>query len=61
MDLKKNPKKAKALSKSVEEHIGKLKTLLRKGADTEDFDNYGILLHGYSALQRVLKRTSEKK
>ncbi len=60
MDLKKDPKKAKELSQSVEEQIGKLKTLLRQGAENEDFDDYGVLLHGYAALQRVLKRVTKK-
>lgn len=60
-DLHKDPTKAKQLMKDVEERIADLKNLLRKGADTEDFDDYGVLLHGYAALQRVLKRITEKK
>ncbi|NGX46070.1 MAG: hypothetical protein K940chlam2_01252 [Chlamydiae bacterium] len=61
IDLKKDPKKTKELNKSVDERMGKLKTLLRQGAENDDFDDYGVLLHGYAALQRVLKRVSEKK
>lgn len=60
-DLHKDPAKAKALVKEVEERIGKLKTMLRQGAETDDFDEYGVLLHAYAALQRVLKRVIEKK
>jgi hypothetical protein len=60
-ELHKDPSKAKALAKEVEERIGKLKTLLRQGADNDDFDEYGVLLHAYAALQRVLKRVIEKK
>ena len=55
-DLKKDPAQAKALMRLVEERLGKLKNLLREGAETEDFDDYGILLHGYSALQKILKK-----
>lgn len=61
IDLKKDPKKTKELNKSVDDRMGKLKTLLRQGAENDDFDEYGVLLHGYAALQRVLKRVSEKK
>lgn len=60
-DLKKDPAKAKEMMKEVETRIGDLKNLLRQGAETEDFDEYGVLLHGYAALQRVLKRVLEKK
>lgn len=61
LDLKKNPKMGKELLKIVEQRINELKNLLRQGAETEDFDDYGVLLHGYAALQRVLKRIIEKK
>jgi hypothetical protein len=61
VDLRREPQMAQALLKEVDERIGKLKNLLREGAETEDFDEYGVLLHGYSALQRVLKRITNKK
>jgi Family of unknown function (DUF5398) len=60
-DMKKDPAIAKALVKEVEERTNELKNLLRQGAETEDFDDYGVLLHGYSALQKVLKKVIEKK
>lgn len=60
-DLKKNPKMAKELMKTIEQKIGELKNLLRQGAETDDFDDYGVLLHAYAALQRVIKRIIEKK
>ena len=59
-DLKKDPKKAAELLKVVEERTGKLKNLLREGAENEDFDDYGVLLHGYAALEKVLKKISKK-
>lgn len=61
VDLHKDPAKAKALLKEVNERVGQLKDLLRKGADNDDFDEYGVLLHGYAALQKVLKKVIEKK
>lgn len=60
-DLRKDPAKAKAMLKEIEQRMGELKNLLRQGADTEDFDDYGVLLHGYAALQKVLKKVLEKK
>ncbi len=61
LDLHKDPAKTKALLKDVEERITELKNLLRQGAETDDFDDYGVMLHAYAALQRVLKRIIEKK
>ncbi|NGX27484.1 MAG: hypothetical protein K940chlam6_01420 [Chlamydiae bacterium] len=60
-DLHKDPDKAKALQKEVDERIEELKNLLRQGAETEDFDDYGVLLHGYAALRKVMKKVLEKK
>ncbi|MDN3505974.1 MAG: DUF5398 family protein [Simkaniaceae bacterium] len=59
-DMKKDPTKAKALLKEVDERTNELKNLLRQGAETEDFDDYGVLLHGYAALQKVLKKVIDK-
>ena len=55
-DLKKDPKKKAALLKEIEAKIQSLKTHLREGTAAENFDQYGILLHGYSALQKVVNR-----
>ncbi|MGE5195909.1 MAG: DUF5398 family protein [Anaerolineae bacterium] len=59
-DLRKDPDKARKLLKSVEEKIHEIKALLRQGAQSQDFDKFGILLHGYAALQRVLNRILRK-
>jgi Family of unknown function (DUF5398) len=61
IELKEDPAKANGLNKVIEERIGELKTLLRQGVETEDFDDYGVLLHGYAALKRVVKRLNQKK
>lgn len=55
-DLKKDPQQAKELLKSVEGKINTIKASLRQGAESADFDKLGILLHGYTALQRTLMR-----
>jgi len=60
-DLRSDPAKAKEWLKIVDERIGQLKNLLREGAETEDFDDYGVLLHGYAALKKVINKVLEKK
>ena len=61
LDLTKDAVLAKALVKDIDERLNKLKKLLREGAENEDFDEYGVLLHGYFALQKILKKSIEKK
>jgi len=56
MALKKDPQKKQALLKEIEGKVQELKNLLRDGTPTDEFDQYGVLLHGYSALQKILNR-----
>ncbi len=60
-EMRQDPAKAQHTLKTVEGRIQELKSLLRQGAAPEDFDNLGILLHGYTALQRILTRLMTKK
>ena len=60
-ELKTNPNKAKDLLKTVEGRIQEIKTILRQGAESEDFDKFGVLLHGYAALQKELTKVANKK
>ncbi len=60
-DLSKHPEKMKALLAKAQARMDELKKLLREGQSSEDFDQYGILLHGYAALQRVLKKVAREK
>jgi hypothetical protein len=60
-ELQVNPNKAKEMLKTVEGRIQEIKTTLRQGTESEDFDKFGVLLHGYAALQRVLTRIANKK
>lgn len=57
----KDSKKALELKQKVEEQIQKVKTVLRTGESKEDFDGFGILLHGYTALIKVFGRVKNKK
>ena len=54
-DLKNAKKKKETLSK-IEKHVSELKEMLKNGSDSEEFEQYGVLLHGYSALKAVVER-----
>ena len=45
----------KDMQLKANQKIQKLKTLLREGSSEESFDNYGILLQGYTALLKVVQ------
>ncbi len=60
-EIKADPGKKKALLEEVDGVIQEIKSILRQGTETENFDDYGVLLHGYSALQKVLNKISTKK
>jgi hypothetical protein len=60
-DLKKDPNKVRELLKTTEAKINEIKGQLRAGSKGPDLDNLGVLLHGYTALQKVLNRLANKK
>ncbi|MBS0627578.1 MAG: DUF5398 family protein [Verrucomicrobia bacterium] len=60
-ELKTDPNKKKVLLAEVETATQEIKSILKQGTDAQNFDDYGILLHGYSALQKVLNKISTKK
>jgi len=51
-------KKQKQHVKHAEKMIAELKKQLREGASNEEFENLGFLLHGYSALLKILNRVT---
>lgn len=61
LELKNNPDRKAELSKEAEDAVSEIKSLLRTGTDTSDYDDYGVLLHGYSALLKTLNRISPVK
>ena len=60
-DLKKDPNKVRELLKNTEAKIHEIKSQLREGRKGPDLDNLGVLLHGYTALQKVLNRLANSK
>jgi hypothetical protein len=59
--MRKDPAEAKKTIKKVEDRIQEIKNILRTGSSSKDFDNLGVILQGYAALQKVLKRITAKK
>ncbi len=55
-EMKDNPRRGKEIMEKVEKRIHDVKKELREGANEKDFDQLGILLHGYMALQKVLRK-----
>lgn len=58
-DLK-NAKRQQEIKKLVESRIQKIKEILRGGENKEEFDQFGVLLHGYTSLLKVMARFSAK-
>jgi len=55
-EIKAKPSRGKEILDNVEKRIQEMKKHLREGANEKDFDQLGILLHGYAALQKVLRK-----
>lgn len=54
----KSSKRKKEVLKLCEEKTAELKNALREGKASENFDQCGIIMQGYAALEKVVKRAS---
>lgn len=62
-DLEKDlkaPEKRLAIKKEIEGKVQQIKNLLRGGENKGEFDQFGVLLHGYTSLLRVIGRFGTK-
>ncbi|MFA6118438.1 MAG: DUF5398 family protein [Parachlamydiales bacterium] len=59
VDIKQNPQKAKELFDKIEGNINKVKQLLKKNSTEDELNKLGILLQGYNALLKVLKKSQK--
>lgn len=57
--IQNEPEHLKELLDKAEKRITEIKKHLREGANEKDFDRLGILLHAYSALQKVLRKAAK--
>ena len=51
-----NPEKCNKIRDDIEARIGEIKTIMRKGEEGELFNRYGVLLHGYVSMKKVMER-----
>jgi len=58
-EIKDKPTRLKEILEKAEQRIQAIKQQLREGAGEKEFDQLGILLHGYSALQKVIKKVAK--
>jgi transcription termination factor NusB len=58
-EIKEKPSRGKEILDKVEKRIHEIKKMLREGANEKEFDRLGILLHGYAALQKVLRKVAK--
>lgn len=58
----KDPKKQQEIRTKIEKRIQKVKDALRTGSgeDQEEFDRFGMLLHGYNSLLKIMARVKGK-
>jgi hypothetical protein len=56
----KDAKKHKELKQKMEARIQRIKEALRSGEDQEEFDRFGLLLHGYTSLLKIMSRFAPK-
>ena len=60
LELKKGSDKVQKILQSTEERMKEIKDVLREQkVDKKELDEYGILLHGYAALQKIIKKVTK--
>ncbi len=63
-DLEKDLKddgKQKAVMQKAEKQVLTIKSQLREGSDSTSFEHLGLLLHGYSALLKIVSNITNNK
>ena len=56
----KDPQKNKEIRARVEARVQKIKEHLRTGEEKDEYDRFGLLLHGYNSLLKVISRFNPK-
>ena len=55
-EIKAKPNRWTEIIQAAEKNVAEIKKLLREGANEKDFHLLGTLLHGYTSLQKVLRK-----
>ena len=53
-DLKSDSKKRAKLIEDITQRKAELKSMLREGTKSEDFEQCGVILQGYEALEKII-------
>jgi hypothetical protein len=56
----KDGRKYRELKKHIEDNLQKIKVQLQSGGEKQEFDEYGVLLYGYTSLLKVIARCISK-
>ena len=56
----KDPSKHKEIKKRIEDRIQEIKKILRDGENKKEFERFGLILHGYTSLLKVMSRFNPK-
>lgn len=56
----KSPSAVQTFKQKIERRTQSIKDVLRSGDDKAEFDQFGILLHGYTSLLKVISRLNAK-
>lgn len=59
-ELKSSDKEKKRVLDQVDAQTNALKTTLREGTASENFDKCGVFLQAYGALKRIVERTTRQ-
>lgn len=55
-----DPTKHKEIKDKVESRIQEIKRILRDGENKKEFERFGLILHGYTSLLKVMSRFNPK-
>jgi len=55
-----DPTKHKEIKDKVESCIQEIKRILRDGENKKEFERFGLILHGYTSLLKVMSRFNPK-
>lgn len=55
-----NARKYKELKEHIENRIQEIKQILREGENKKEFERFGLILNGYTALLKVFSRFNPK-
>lgn len=55
-----DPKKHREIKERVESRIQEIKKMLRDGENKKEFERFGLILHGYTSLLKVMSRFNPK-